>query len=245
VAGAVALVRCARWRPTAGVHGAWLRDAARLAAALGAAGAVVGHHDEATLVMYAPLAAAAVARLLRREVGEPGLWFAGVVDARVGGHDPAQLLRMASALADAARVADHGAVRVHTARTAPVQPQVLLAEHDPLRAALLEGALRSAGVSFGTYATGAGALAALQARPAGGAPPLVLLDHELPGVDGHALYAWLCEHRALVRHVVCTSAVGQERDELRVLRAGAVDCVRAPLSAAVLAAKLPHWLTAG
>ena len=195
--------------------------------------------------MYAPLAAAAVARLLRREVREPGAWCAGVVDARAGAHDPERLLRMASALADGARLTAPGAVRVHSARTATAHPPVMLVEHDPLLAAPVESALRLAGVSFRTYAVGAEALAALEVRPAGGAPPLVLIDHELPGMDGHALYAWLCDHPDRARHVVCTSAVGHERDELRALRAGALDYIRVPLATAVLAAKLPLWLMRG
>ena len=149
---------------------------------------------------------------------------------------------MASALADGAQLTAPGAVRVHSARTATAPPQVMLVEHDPLLAASVESALRLAGVSFRTYAVGAEARAALEARPAGGAPPLVLLDHELPGVDGHALYAWLCDNPDRACHVVCTSAMGHERDELHALRAGALDYIRVPLAAAVLAARLPLWL---
>ena len=75
--------------------------------------------------------------------------------------------------------------------------------------------------------------------------PIVLLDVDLPGLDGHSLHERLRVERPGQYDVVFLSVRGAEADQLRALQAGALDYLSKPVSLRVLLAKLASWRARG
>jgi len=73
--------------------------------------------------------------------------------------------------------------------------------------------------------------------------PVILLDVDLPGMDGHSLHERLHEERPGAFVVVFLSVHSGEGDQVRALHAGAWDYLAKPLNVRVLMAKLPIWIT--
>ncbi len=128
----------------------------------------------------------------------------------------------------------------------PDFPDVILVEDDVALSEMLQFGLRSAGYTYQAYATGPEALAALLrmriGKRAGARRPLVLLDVDLPGLDGHSLHERLRVERPGAFSVVFQSAHGSETEQLRALTNGALDYVVKPLNLRVFLAKVPIWL---
>ena len=78
-------------------------------------------------------------------------------------------------------------------------------------------------------------------RPTEGRTPLVLLDVDLPGADGHAVHERLRAERPGTYAVVFITGHADEGDQIRALRSGALDYVSKPVSFRTLAAKIPLW----
>ena len=74
--------------------------------------------------------------------------------------------------------------------------------------------------------------------------PIVLLDVDLPGLDGFSLFERLRVERPGVFRVVFMSVHASEADQLRAIRAGALDYLAKPLSLRVLMAKVSTWRSA-
>ena len=108
---------------------------------------------------------------------------------------------------------------------------------DPLWAVGLE----REGYSYQVLRTGPEALDALRALKVGSTKPLILLDLDLPGLDGHAIHERLRVERPRDFVVVFVSVHGGDADQVRALRAGATDYITKPVSLRVLMAKLPRW----
>jgi CheY-like chemotaxis protein len=122
-------------------------------------------------------------------------------------------------------------------------PDVVLVEDDGALADMVVYALRAAGYHVEAYANGPDALARLKTiRPAHGRRPLVLLDVDLPGLDGHSLHEQLRLERPGVFGVVFQTVHAGEVEQLRALHGGAIDYVVKPLNLRVLLAKMPMWL---
>jgi two-component system, OmpR family, KDP operon response regulator KdpE len=112
------------------------------------------------------------------------------------------------------------------------QPRVLVVDDEPQIVRGLRVVLRNAGFQVDSAATKEEALDALSHRP----PDAVLLDLVLPdgsGVD-------VCREVRTWSHVpiVVVSAVGDEREKVRALDAGADDYVTKPFGSQELAARL-------
>jgi CheY-like chemotaxis protein len=126
-------------------------------------------------------------------------------------------------------------------------PDVIVVEDDgPLQEMILY-ALRSAGLTARAFNDGPQALDALMAMPAppDGRRPLVLLDVDLPGIDGHSLHERLRVLRPGVFGFVFQTVHGGEAEQVRALTNGALDYVVKPLNLRVLLAKIPMWIRRG
>jgi two-component system OmpR family response regulator len=132
------------------------------------------------------------------------------------------------------------------AETSPETPDVVVVEDDQTLSEMLQFGLRSAGYSYQAYATGPDALnALLRMRVSGHTSsrrPLVLLDVDLPGLDGHSLHERLRVERPGAFAVVFQSAHANEAEQLRALTDGALDYVAKPLNLRIMLAKVPIWI---
>jgi CheY-like chemotaxis protein len=125
---------------------------------------------------------------------------------------------------------------------AATAPDVIVIEDDAALADVISFALSAQGLSHGLYHTGPEGLSALLRLQAGGRPPVVLLDIDLPGLDGHSLHEQLMRARPGAFRVVFMSGHAGEEDQLRALKHGAVDYLVKPFSLRILMAKLAGWL---
>lgn len=121
-------------------------------------------------------------------------------------------------------------------------PDVIFVEDDPSLAEMLRYALHATGYSHQHYATGTDALDALLALQTGPTRPLVLLDVDLPGLDGFSLYERLRAARPNAFAVVFFTVHAAEAEQLRAYRAGVIDYVTKPVNMRILMAKIPSWL---
>jgi two-component system KDP operon response regulator KdpE len=110
--------------------------------------------------------------------------------------------------------------------------RVLVVDDEPQIVRALTVILRAAGYEVEAAGTQAGALAALTARP----PDAMLLDLVLPDGSGVEVSRSLREWSGLP--VVVLSAVGDEREKVRALDAGADDYVTKPFNTEELLARL-------
>jgi CheY-like chemotaxis protein len=123
-----------------------------------------------------------------------------------------------------------------------IVPHVIVVEDDPSLIEMLRYALQSAGYTSQHYGTGPDALAALLALKTGNRRPLVLLDVDLPGLDGFSLYERLRQERPNAFAVVFFTAHASEAEQLRAYRAGVIDYVTKPVNMRILMAKIPSWI---
>jgi CheY-like chemotaxis protein len=163
----------------------------------------------------------------------------------------AMIIEFAEVLALAVGERDPGAPAIEPVSQPPVQlanvPDVIVVEDDgPLQEMILY-ALRSGGFTAAAFAEGPRALEALLAMPVpgDGRRPLVLLDVDLPGIDGHSLHERLRVQRPGVFGFVFQTVHGGEAEQVRALTNGALDYVVKPLNLRVLLAKIPMWIRRG
>src|SRR2546421_1677150 len=126
--------------------------------------------------------------------------------------------------------------------TAPDAPEVILVEDDPALAGLLEYGLRARGYRFVTFRNGRDALDALLALDVGDLHPLLLLDVDLPALDGYSILDTLTRERPGQYRVVFTTVHGDESEQLRGLEAGALDYLVKPISLRVALEKIRRWV---
>ena len=123
---------------------------------------------------------------------------------------------------------------------AGLAPDIVLIEDDAALSDMVQYVLRSAGLAFRAYANGETALEALLAFRTEGRRPLVLLDVDLPGLDGHSVHERLRVERPEYAVVFITAHAG-EIDQVRALRNGALDYVAKPVTFRTLSGKIPLW----
>lgn len=223
----------------------WHRECARVAAALGADGARCGFLDETALGALLPVpveqAAHRIERVAETADRETLAWHAGLVEQRAGAEPGARtLVHLADEAWQAAR--DAGA-QVHRWDTtdAGIAPDVVVVEDDPALADLVGYALASRGLTHQLHRTGPEALEGLLRLRVRDRRPVVLMDVDLPGLDGFSLFDRLRVERPGLFRVVFMSVHASEGDQLRALRAGALDYLAKPVSLRVLMAKIAVW----
>ena len=123
--------------------------------------------------------------------------------------------------------------------------EVIVVEDDRALADMISYAIESTGRAVTVYYDGVEALRALVALQDNGTRRVVLLSVDLSGIDGHTLHERLQEVRPGAFLVAFMSARASEADQIRALRAGAVDYLVKPVSISVLLEKIRAWLTLG
>ena len=128
---------------------------------------------------------------------------------------------------------------------AALVPEVIYVEDDAALAELLEYGLRAHGYRFLAYRNGRDALRELLALDVRGTRPLLLLDVDLPALDGYSILGALERERPGTYRVVFTTVHGTEEEQLRGLEAGALDYLVKPISLRVALEKIKRWVGGG
>ncbi len=126
------------------------------------------------------------------------------------------------------------------APSAPTRP-VVVATADPSLTRMLAFALAQARLPHVAFRSGTALLRELLAMPVGPHPTVVVLDVDLPGVDGHAILERLGVERPNSFLIVVLSSHADESVQVRSLLAGALDHLAKPFNVRVLVAKLLRW----
>jgi len=123
-------------------------------------------------------------------------------------------------------------------------PEVIVVEDDPALAELLTFGLEARGYRFIHFRNGREALDLLKTLPTAGAPqpPLLLLDVDLPALDGYSIFEELQKESPGKFRVVFTTVHGSESEQLRGLEAGAMDYMVKPMSLRVALEKIRRWV---
>jgi diguanylate cyclase (GGDEF)-like protein len=174
---------------------------------------------------------------------------AGIAQFPADGEDLPALYRVADATLYQAKQA--GRDRVLPAGWAPDRPDragqvdVLVVEDDPALARLLLHALETRGYTSKWIADGREAAEALTgSRPALRAR-LILLDVDLPGMDGHAVLRRLSRDRVLERtRVIVLTVRAHEAEVVQALEEGAFDHVSKPFSVPILLQRIRKAMVA-
>lgn len=123
-------------------------------------------------------------------------------------------------------------------------PEVIVVEDDPALAELLTFGLEARGYRFRHFRNGREALDVLKAMDTKGSrqPPLLLLDVDLPALDGYSIFDELQQECPGKFRVVFTTVHGSETEQLRGLEAGAMDYMVKPMSLRVALEKIRRWV---
>jgi CheY-like chemotaxis protein/HPt (histidine-containing phosphotransfer) domain-containing protein len=121
-------------------------------------------------------------------------------------------------------------------------PEIIVVEDDPALAELLEYGLESRGYRFVAMRNGREALEYLRTLDTSGQTPLLLLDVDLPGLDGYAVFEELQRVRPGAYRTVFTTVHGREEEQLRGLEAGAHDYLVKPINLRVVLEKIRRWV---
>jgi len=121
-------------------------------------------------------------------------------------------------------------------------PEVIVVEDDAALADLLTFGLEARGYRFVHYRNGREALDQLRALDTGVTVPLLLLDVDLPALDGYSIFEALQKDCPGKFRVVFTTVHGSESEQLRGLEAGAIDYMVKPMSLRVALEKIRRWV---
>jgi len=123
-------------------------------------------------------------------------------------------------------------------------PEVIVVEDDPALAELLTFGLEARGYRFQQFRNGREALDLLKTMDTRGSPqpPLLLLDVDLPALDGYSIFEELQQECPGKFRVVFTTVHGSETEQLRGLEAGAMDYMVKPMSLRVALEKIRRWV---
>jgi len=116
-------------------------------------------------------------------------------------------------------------------------PTVFIVDDDAAMREALQQLLEGAGLQVETYADGRSFLAACDDRPG-----CVVLDMAMPGMNGYAVQAALCE-RGLLIPVIFLTGHPSISQAVRTVRAGAVDFLEKPVAGAQLLERVHDALT--
>ena len=121
-------------------------------------------------------------------------------------------------------------------------PPILVATADQALARILTFALEQIRLPFRLIDSGTDALRELLAMRVGSQAPIVVLDVDLPGVDGHAILERLGVDRPDTFLILVLSSHADESVQVRSLLAGALDHLAKPFNVRVLMAKIQRWV---
>lgn len=224
---------------------AWQADCRGIAAGLAGPDVRVGFLDDDTLGILYPGGAEETEDRLRpfAEAAAAGAvpWRAGVAEQRPGAD--VAFLQILRAAEEAWLIAKDDQALLHrwSESDTGVAPDVVIIEDDAVLTDLMSYAVATRGLTSVAYASGPEALQGLLAMRTHRRQPIVLLDIDLPGLDGFSLFERVQLERPGAFRVAFVSVRSSEADQLRALRAGAIDFLTKPLSLRILFAKLAIW----
>ncbi|MBA2348677.1 MAG: response regulator, partial [Solirubrobacterales bacterium] len=177
--------------------------------------------------------------------GPVATFSAGLAQHRVHATGAQELSRSAGDALSRARRHGPGLV-VSSQWRAPVvagEIDVLVVEDDPALRDVLEHVLRARGLTYALLEDGRAAVEALDGPVPSLRPRVVLLDVDLPGLDGLSVLRHLGRVEALgaLRVIMLTARAG-EADVLEALELGALDHVAKPFSAPILMHRIERAL---
>ena len=129
-----------------------------------------------------------------------------------------------------------------TSKEAWFRDEVIVVEDDRALADMIAYALESTGRVATVYYDGVQALREMVALPDADVRRVVVLSIDLVGIDGHTLHERLQTLRPGTFLVAFLSTRASETDQIRALRAGAVDYIVKPVSIHLLMEKIGVWL---
>lgn len=130
---------------------------------------------------------------------------------------------------------------MNAAAPMPPLPAIVVATADPSLSRMLAFALEQVHLPYRVFSSGSIVLDELLHMPIGARSPIVVLDVDLPGVDGHAILERLGVERPDTFLITVLSSHADESVQVRSLLAGAVDHLAKPFNIRVLIAKLQRW----
>ncbi|HJU74335.1 MAG TPA: response regulator [Gemmatimonadaceae bacterium] len=122
-----------------------------------------------------------------------------------------------------------------------VTPAIIIATADPSLSRMLGFALNQLRLQYRVLDSGPVALRELLSMTVGPQPPLVVLDVDLPGVDGHAILERIAVSRPDSFLIVVLSSHADESVQVRSLLGGAIDHLAKPFNVRLLMAKIQRW----
>ena len=130
----------------------------------------------------------------------------------------------------------------------PAATRLLLVEDNPVNQTVMEGFLKKLGLQADVVPEGRAALAALTAAPTEHPYTLILMDCQMPVMDGYEATRQIRAGHAGARHrdivIIAMTAYAMEGDRAKCLAAGMNDYLAKPIAQTLLAQKLQTWLVA-
>jgi len=121
-------------------------------------------------------------------------------------------------------------------------PDVVVVEDDPTLIEMLAYSLSNQGYEVVFYADGREALEGLLTMHTGNRRPVVLLDVDLPGMDGFRILHELSRQRPGAFQVVMATMHSSEAAQVLAIESGALDYVVKPMSMPITLAKVERLL---
>ena len=121
-------------------------------------------------------------------------------------------------------------------------PEVIVVEDDQALVELFEFGLQARGYRYLVFRNGREALDALRTLDVADAHPLLMMDVDLPALDGYSIFETLQRERPGVYRTVFTTVHGSDDEQLRGLEGGAMDYLVKPISLRVALEKIRRWL---
>jgi DNA-binding response OmpR family regulator len=124
-------------------------------------------------------------------------------------------------------------------------PDVVVVEDDSTLQEMMRYSLSNHGYELVAYSNGRVALDALLALETGGRRPVVLLDVDLPGLDGFRILQELTANRPGDFQVIITTVHSSEAAQVLAIESGAMDYIVKPVSMPVTLAKVERLVNGG
>lgn len=124
-------------------------------------------------------------------------------------------------------------------------PDVIVVEDDPSLLEMLRYALTNRGFTTLSFSNGLDALRALREMDTAGRQPVVLLDVDLPGLDGFRILHELSGARPGVFQVILCTVHSSEATQVLGIQSGALDYLVKPLRMPIVLAKVERLLGRG
>jgi len=140
----------------------------------------------------------------------------------------------------------HALKRPHINKTIPINSRLLLVEDNRINQAVILGVLSNIGLSADVAGNGIEALVALNSSPEDSPYQLVIMDCQMPEMDGYDTTKAIREGKAKEVHrnipIIAMTANAMKGDKEKCLAAGMTDYATKPVNADILHEKISNWL---